>query len=697
MGHTTPLHSAAQRGELVEVERVLNTSPADLEAKAQDGYTPLMEASDRGHLAIVQALVQAGAQKEARSIHGTTPLILASDRGHLAVVQALVQAGAEKEASDVNGYTPLIAASARGHLAVVLALVRTAAETDAKDKYGCTPLILASGTGHLAVVQALVRAGADKEAEHENGCTPLIAASAYGHLAVVQALVQAGVAKEAKNVDGDTSLIAASVKGHLAVVQELVRAGAVVTTVANGKTAEQAAREAGHTAVADFLHRHREQLAEKAMASLLLLDDDTGTRKSGQGQAAKKAKAKKNKKAKQKLCESKAQNAAGAGNAAALAAAKQEQGQDEDRERQQRVREELLLERAEVAAQEQEFKRALGLHKQEVEGHLEWQGETRGGSEDQSQQPRQQQQKLAVATAVTAATEDLAQASCRGGVGKSVDLLECPICMESYAAPPSENAPVSLPCGHSVCKQCAADMQAAALRCRKGGGPLRIACPSCRRQLDLPPGGVKSLPFNYALVQAAQAIEDTAWDIERERAAAPAAALAAAAAPLAQASGPNAAAAVGAQASPTSTTVKEPVPSGVSPFTFFASFSVPARTSACTTASWFMPLANSSGVYPGGAAVAAGAAAGAGDRGGGDADGRSAGGDDCTSSGGLDLADLLQQLQFTSAQIADYVPALTEAGYDLVEDLATATAGQLSEEAGMKKPHARRITTHFSQ
>jgi hypothetical protein len=90
-----------------------------------------------------------------------------------------------------------------------------------------------------------------------------------------------------------------------------------------------------------------------------------------------------------------------------------------------------------------------------------------------------------------------------------------------------------------------------------------------------------------------------------------------------------------------------------------------------------------------GAGAAAGAAASGSGTGG--ADGRGA------SSGGLGLADLLQQLQFTSVQIADYVPALTEAGYDLVEDLATATADQLSDEAGMKKPHARRITTHFSQ
>ena len=85
-------------------------------------------------------------------------------------------------------------------------------------------------------------------------------------------------------------------------------------------------------------------------------------------------------------------------------------------------------------------------------------------------------------------------------------------------------------------------------------------------------------------------------------------------------------------------------------------------------------------------------------RGRGDADGSSAGGGDGASSGGLGLADLLQQLQFTSAQIAaDYAPALTEAGYDLAEDLAAVTMEELMEDTRMKKPHARRITTHFSQ
>jgi hypothetical protein len=98
-----------------------------------------------------------------------------------------------------------------------------------------------------------------------------------------------------------------------------------------------------------------------------------------------------------------------------------------------------------------------------------------------------------------------------------------------------------------------------------------------------------------------------------------------------------------------------------------------------------------------GAGAGAGTGAGGDSRSGGGTSGSGAGGDDGASGGGLGLTGLLQQLQFTSAQIADYVSALTDAGYDLVDDLAAVTMEELIKDAGMKKPHARRITTHFSQ
>ena len=73
MGHTTPLHLAARRGELAEVERILSTSSADLESKDEHGLTPLMVASVIGHLEVVQALARAGAEKEATAVRTGAP------------------------------------------------------------------------------------------------------------------------------------------------------------------------------------------------------------------------------------------------------------------------------------------------------------------------------------------------------------------------------------------------------------------------------------------------------------------------------------------------------------------------------------------------------------------------------------------------------------------------------------------------
>jgi hypothetical protein len=80
--------------------------------------------------------------------------------------------------------------------------------------------------------------------------------------------------------------------------------------------------------------------------------------------------------------------------------------------------------------------------------------------------------------------------------------------------------------------------------------------------------------------------------------------------------------------------------------------------------------------------------------------GGESGSGDVSSAGGL--ASFLQELKFTAEQIAEYVPALATAGYDLVEDLEDMTAEELVKELGLKAGHAKRIvkglkTGHLSQ
>src|SRR5436190_1806753 len=81
--------------------------------------------------------------------------------GHEAIVQMLLDRGADVAAKDQSGRTPLHRAAKNGHEAVVQMLVDRGADVAAKDQWGRTPLHRAAKNGHEAVVQMLVDRGAD--------------------------------------------------------------------------------------------------------------------------------------------------------------------------------------------------------------------------------------------------------------------------------------------------------------------------------------------------------------------------------------------------------------------------------------------------------------------------------------------------------------------------------------------------------
>jgi len=66
---------------------------------------------------------------------------------------------------------------------------------------------------------------------------------------------------------------------------------------------------------------------------------------------------------------------------------------------------------------------------------------------------------------------------------------ECPICAEVYEEPPSQLAPVSLPCGHTFCRDHAASQTGQA-----DGGALQICCPLCRQYSPCPRAAPRGCP-----------------------------------------------------------------------------------------------------------------------------------------------------------------------------------------------------------
>ena len=75
--------------------RALTEAGADVNKAMDEGDSPLYNAADRGHQAVVRVLVQAGADINKAMDDDATPLFIAAQEGHEAVVRALIEAGAD--------------------------------------------------------------------------------------------------------------------------------------------------------------------------------------------------------------------------------------------------------------------------------------------------------------------------------------------------------------------------------------------------------------------------------------------------------------------------------------------------------------------------------------------------------------------------------------------------------------------------
>ena len=191
------------------VEDVTACINAGADLDARDGgfwsdcskCTPLHRAAMHNeNVAVIEALLKAGADVKARNKYKSTPLHRAAMHNeNVAVIEALLKAGADPMARDKLKDTPLHdAARFNENPAVIEALLKAGADLSALNDDGRTPLslanehnrqvLLAAGAGRVESQMAAARARRKSQSDGGGGWAALVAGVAGGAMASASGL-----------------------------------------------------------------------------------------------------------------------------------------------------------------------------------------------------------------------------------------------------------------------------------------------------------------------------------------------------------------------------------------------------------------------------------------------------------------------------------------------------------------------------
>ncbi|XP_050446201.1 serine/threonine-protein phosphatase 6 regulatory ankyrin repeat subunit A isoform X1 [Cataglyphis hispanica] len=253
-GNNEILEEMISRMSSTEVQKALNRQNAV-------GWTPLLIASNRGHMELVTTLLANHGRVDVFDLEGRSALHLAAEHGYLQVCDALLANKAFINSKSRVGRTALHLAAMNGYTHLVRFLIQDhGAAIDVLTLRKQTPLHLAAGAGQLEVCKLLLDLGANIDATDDQGQKPIHAAAMNNYAEVVQLFLQRHPSLVmACTKDGNTCAHIAAMQGSVRVIEELMKFDRQGVITARNKLTDatplQLAAEGGHAEVVKVLVR----------------------------------------------------------------------------------------------------------------------------------------------------------------------------------------------------------------------------------------------------------------------------------------------------------------------------------------------------------------------------------------------------------------------------------------------------------
>ena len=204
-----PLCKAAKDGDLEQIEFLIDSGEnpnsvsqsvnAFSDQPGKLGDSALRFAVAEGHVDIVRALLDGGADVDKANKDGATPLSASVDDSSGEIAMILLNAGANPHATNKEGITALMFAAGRKNHEVAKMLLDAGANPDAKEKDGWTALLFAAYHGNFEAAKILLNAGASPNAKEKDGWTAVNVAASEGHAEVAKILLECGASPDIRN------------------------------------------------------------------------------------------------------------------------------------------------------------------------------------------------------------------------------------------------------------------------------------------------------------------------------------------------------------------------------------------------------------------------------------------------------------------------------------------------------------------